>query len=48
MLKVRNLGNRFCSITAGIMEHGAVKKMEVWEIRILVKLPTYKLQIVME
>lgn len=30
------------------MEHGAVKEMEVWEVRILVKLPTYNLQIVME
>lgn len=48
MLKVRNLGNKFTSITAGVIDHNEVKDMEVWEIRMLAKIPTYNLQIIMD
>lgn len=48
MLKVRNLGNKFASITAGVIDHLEVKDMEIWEIRMLTSLPGYNLQIIMD
>ncbi len=30
------------------MNTGDVKEMEIWEVKILVNIPTYKLQIVMD
>ena len=46
MLKVKNLGNKFTSITAGVIDHLEVKDMEVWEVKMLVRIPTYNLQII--
>jgi len=48
MLKVRNLGSKFISITAGVIDHNEVKDMEIWEIKMLSRIPTYNLQIIMD
>lgn len=48
MLKVKNLGSKFCSVTAGIMNKGDVKYMAAWEVKMLTRLGTYNLQIIMD
>ena len=48
MLKVKNLGSKFTSITAGVMEHNAEKYLEAWEVKMLVRMKTYDLQIIMD
>lgn len=48
MLKVRNLGSKFTSISTGEIDHLEVKDIEVWEVKMLVRLKTYDLQIIME
>lgn len=46
MLKVKNLGNSFCSATYGLIEHNATAVLPIWEFKILIKM--YKLAIVVE
>ena len=48
MLKVRNLGSKFCSITGGILDHGEIKTLDAWEVRMLIRMGTYDLQIILD
>ena len=48
MLKVRNLGSKFCSITAGPIGTGEIKTLDEWEVRMLVRIGTYNLQIILD
>lgn len=48
MLKVKNLGNKFTSISAGVIDHNEIKDMASWELKMLLRIKTYNLQIIME
>lgn len=48
MLKVKNLGNKFCSISAGIVETGATVHLPVWEVRVLLRANKQDLQFIMD
>lgn len=48
MLKVKNLGNKFTSISAGVIDHDEVKDIALWELKLLLWAKTYNLQIIME
>lgn len=48
MLKVKNLGNKFTSISAGVIDHDEVKDIASWELKLLLWAKTYNLQIIME
>lgn len=48
MLKVKNLGSKFTSITAGVMNTGDIKHLAIWEVKMLNKMKTYDLQLIMD
>ena len=48
MLKVKNLGNKFCSISAGVVEKDAIVHLPVWEVRMLLRANKQDLQIIMD
>lgn len=47
-LKVKNLGNSFCSITAGLVKHNDVKYIASWEVKMLLWIGGYNLQFIMD
>lgn len=48
LVKVKNLGNDFRTITAGVLPHNGITEIEPWEVRVWRHDPSKQIEIIEE